>query len=69
MLWLHDTRTDCLSALGTLTTGEYLGLVKDAHERRGGTRANGMFSKRPPLSEFEIGWLGTSERAPFSLQL
>jgi len=36
MNWLHDTRTDCFSALGTLTTGEYLDLVKDAHEQRGG---------------------------------
>jgi hypothetical protein len=34
--WLHDHRTDCLSALAKLPTGRYLELVKDAHESRGG---------------------------------
>ena len=34
--WLHDRRTDCLSALLQIRTGDYLELVKDAHERRGG---------------------------------
>ncbi len=34
--WLHDQRTDCYSALLKLRTGEYLELVKDAHEQRGG---------------------------------
>ena len=36
MDWLHDRRSDCLSALVTIPTGKYLGLVKDAHEQRGG---------------------------------
>ena len=36
MEWLHDRRTDCLSALVKLPTGVYLELVKDAHEQRGG---------------------------------
>jgi hypothetical protein len=36
MDWLHDRRTDCLSGLVKLTTGQYLELVKDAHEQRGG---------------------------------
>jgi len=34
--WLHDCRTDCLSALVQIRTGDYLELVKDAHEQRGG---------------------------------
>jgi hypothetical protein len=34
--WLHDRRTDCYSGLAVLTAGTYLGLVKDAHDARGG---------------------------------
>jgi hypothetical protein len=34
--WLHDQRTDCFSALMQIRTGDYLDLVKDAHEQRGG---------------------------------
>lgn len=34
--WLHDQRTDCFSALVQIRTGDYLELVKDAHEQRGG---------------------------------
>lgn len=33
---LHDNRTDCLSVLLKMTTGEYLSLVKTAHAQRGG---------------------------------
>lgn len=33
---IHDRRTDCYSALGKMTTGEYLGLVRGAHAQRGG---------------------------------
>ncbi len=36
MDWLYDSRTECISALSTLSTGQYLDLVKDAHEQRGG---------------------------------
>jgi hypothetical protein len=36
MDWLHDNRTDCLSVLLKMTTGDYLSLVKDAHAQRGG---------------------------------
>jgi len=36
MDWLHDNRTDCYSALVKLRTGDYLELVKNAHEHRGG---------------------------------
>jgi len=35
MDWLQDDRTDCLSALVKMQTGNYLALVKDAHEQRG----------------------------------
>ena len=34
--WLNDRRTDCLSALVQIRTGDYLELVKHAHEQRGG---------------------------------
>ena len=34
--WLHDQRTDCFSALIQVRTGDYLELVKHAHEQRGG---------------------------------
>jgi len=34
--WLHDRRTDCFSALVQIRTGDYLELVKKAHEERGG---------------------------------
>jgi hypothetical protein len=34
--WLYDDRTDCFSALVQIRTGDYLDLVKDAHEQRGG---------------------------------
>lgn len=36
MSWLHDRRTDCYSALAEIRTGDYLQLIKDAHEQRGG---------------------------------
>lgn len=33
---IHDRRTDCHSALGNMSIGEYLELVRDAHSQRGG---------------------------------
>lgn len=36
MNWLHDKRIDCFSAMETLQIGDYLSLVKSAHEHRGG---------------------------------
>ncbi|MGY4495930.1 hypothetical protein [Pseudomonas sp. TE3610] len=33
---IHDRRTDCYSALGKMSTGDYLTLVRDAHAQRGG---------------------------------
>lgn len=34
--WIYDRRTDCFSALVQIRIGDYLELVKDAHEQRGG---------------------------------
>jgi len=34
--WLHDQRTGCYSAMVHMNTGDYLALVKEAHEQRGG---------------------------------
>src|SRR3977135_3227476 len=34
--WLHDQRTGCFSAMVQMKTGDYLNLVKKAHEQRGG---------------------------------
>lgn len=33
--WLHDSRTDCYSAMATLTVRDYLALVQHAHAQRG----------------------------------
>lgn len=34
--WLQDYRTDCCSALLKMSIGQYLELVKEAHDQRGG---------------------------------